>query len=216
MYEVNGYTYSLEEIKEAAEASGLGLQEYIIKNGMTTTEEAEVKRNNRGKINGFQKIINSVGDYFLGKDGDMETAWNNGIILAEAYDGINDVFELDTDDPNYSLTPEQAEAFYNSLKSRENLEEVKSMNDWNATFDKVVEDDRALVKDGKADDWGEVGRNVVAGIYATVKHGPGALLGVMAQSLRQGMDDDIMTKAAVAGTGAVGTVALAGQAGPQA
>ena len=55
MYEVNGYTYSLEEIKEAAEASGLGLQEYIIKNGMTTTEEAEVKRNNRGKINGFQR-----------------------------------------------------------------------------------------------------------------------------------------------------------------
>ena len=65
MYEVNGYTYSLEEIKEAAEASGLGLQEYIIKNGMTTTEEAEVKRNNRGKINGFQKIISLSKMLFL-------------------------------------------------------------------------------------------------------------------------------------------------------
>ncbi len=216
MYNLNGYNYSLEEIKEAAEASGLGLQEYITQNGMNITEEAKSKRDDRGEINGFQKIINGVGDYFLGKDGDMATSWENGKILAEAYDGINAAFELDTDDPNYSLSPEQAEGLYKSLKSREDLGDVKLMNDWNTTFDKVVEDDRALVEAGKADDWGEAGRNLVGGIYATIKHGPGALMGVMLQSVRQGLDDDIVKKSVGSGTAAAGVVAAAGQAGPQA
>ena len=216
MYELNGYTYSLEEIQEAAARDGMSLQDFINKKGLKPTKDHQQKIDNKGEPNGFQKIINGIGDYFLGQDGDMATAWNNGKILREAYDGINEAFNIDTDDPNYSLTPEQAQAFYNSLKSRGNMEEVEAMNAWNKTFDETVEKDRKLVEEGKADDWGEVGRNFAAGIYSTIKHGPGSLLSVLAQSFSQGLDDDILIKSGAAGTTAAGAVAVAGQAGPQA
>ena len=145
MYELNGYTYSLEEIQEAAARDGMSLQDFINKKGLKPTKDHQQKIDNKGEPNGFQKIINGIGDYFLGQDGDMATAWNNGKILREAYDGINEAFNIDTDDPNYSLTPQQAQAFYNSLKSRGNMEEVEAMNAWNKTFDETVEKDRKLV-----------------------------------------------------------------------
>ena len=39
MYNLNGYDYSLEEVQEAAEAAGMELQEYLLKNGMKVSPD---------------------------------------------------------------------------------------------------------------------------------------------------------------------------------
>ena len=39
MYNLNGYDYSLEEVQEAAEAAGMELQEYLLKNGMNVSPD---------------------------------------------------------------------------------------------------------------------------------------------------------------------------------
>ena len=44
MYELNGTTYSLEEIEKAAEQSGMTLQEYIAASGMGFSEEGKKQK----------------------------------------------------------------------------------------------------------------------------------------------------------------------------
>ena len=97
MYELNGFTYSLQEIEEAANNNGLSIQDYINENGLKLVkrEKDDIVNPERKEEGGFMKILNSVGDYIFGEEGTMSTAWQNGTFRADAYDGINDAFGLD-------------------------------------------------------------------------------------------------------------------------
>jgi len=129
-------------------------------------------------------------DWWVGRDGDARTALYNGKLRANAFDGINDVFGLSEDD---YMTEEQAEKFQKSLNSMGSMKEVQSFKQWQFDYDEILNKYVDQSKDSKEfSPAQQIRGHLAAAVGATTKNGPGAMMGVMLESLRGMGDMDII------------------------
>ena len=232
MFELDGQQYTLEQVQQAAEQSGLSLDEYISKVGLKKILESSPNFQSPAMPGSIVEDTIAPTELLLGKSPKQETkptSFPGALLdkaeeLGEKYlpeDGyINSIIQglkigserAAAADEIYSIfkgnkDDVSVEEFVDVMQKMNEAPQIESFNRWSASYDKHAK----LLK--QVPEYNNIKGDIAATIMAIKEEGAAGMFGVFAQSIASMMNKEAAKEAAKFGVATAGAGAALGTAG---